>query len=69
MAYTIGSYIEHIRYRQNFFVRVGHETTYAHASSETKHFFITNVTVRFTKIMSNLLKHVKILIFKVIFQC
>ena len=29
MAYTIGSYIEHIRYRQNFFVRVGHETTYA----------------------------------------
>ena len=67
MAHTIASYIEHIRYRQKIFVRVGHETTYA--SSETKHFFITNVTVRFTKIMSNLLKHLKILIFKVIFHC
>ena len=34
--------------------------------SGNKHF---NVTVRLTKIMSNLLEHLKILIFKVIFQC
>ena len=32
-------------------------------------FSLNNVTVRFTKIMNNLLKHLKILIFKVIFQC
>ena len=32
-------------------------------------FSLNNVTVRLTKIMNNLLKHLKILIFKVIFQC
>ena len=63
MAHTIGSYIECIRYCQKNFVWLGHETTYA-----SKKFFVTNVTVRFTKIMSNLLKHIKILISKVIFH-
>ena len=32
-------------------------------------FSLDNVTVRLTKIMNNLLEHLKILIFKVIFQC
>ena len=32
-------------------------------------FSLNNVTIRLTKIMNNLLKHLKILIFKVIFQC
>ena len=32
-------------------------------------FSLNNVTVRLTKIMNNLLEHLKILIFKVIFQC
>ena len=32
-------------------------------------FSLHNVTVRLTKIMNNLLEHLKILIFKVIFQC
>jgi hypothetical protein len=38
-----------------------------YASSGNKHFSLNNVTVRFTKIMNNLLKDLKILIFKVIF--
>ena len=32
-------------------------------------FFLNNVTVRLTNIMNNILEHLKILIFKVIFQC
>ena len=32
-------------------------------------FSLNNVTVRLNKIMDNLLKHLKILIFKVVFQC
>ena len=36
---------------------------------ETSIFSLNNVTVRLTKIMNNLLEHLKILIFKVIFQC
>ena len=32
-------------------------------------FSLKNVTVRLTKIMNNLLEHLNILIFKVIFQC
>ena len=32
-------------------------------------FSLNNVAVRLTKIMNNLLEHLKILIFKVIFQC
>ena len=32
-------------------------------------FSLKNVTIRLTKIMNNLLEHLKILIFKVIFQC
>ena len=32
-------------------------------------FSLNNVTVKITKIMNNLLEHLKILIFKVIFQC
>ena len=32
-------------------------------------FSLNNVTVRLTKIMNNLFEHLKILIFKVIFQC
>ena len=52
------------RFLSRFFDQVGHETTYA--SSGNKHFSINNVTVRLTKIMNNLLKHHKVLIFKII---
>ena len=55
------------RYRQRFFVLVGHETK--HASKEISIFSLNNVTVRLTKIMKNLLKHHKIRTFKVIFLC
>ena len=36
---------------------------------ETSSFLLNNVTIRLTKIMNNLLKDLKILIFKVNFQC
>ena len=55
------------RVLSRFFDRVGHKTMYA--SSGNKNFPLNNVTVRLTKIMNNLLEHLKILIFKVIFQC
>jgi hypothetical protein len=30
---------------------------------------ISNITIRLTKILNNLLKHLKILIYKIFFQC
>ena len=54
------------RYRQRFFVRFGHKTTYA--SSRNRHFSLNHVIIGHTKLMNNLLKHLEILIFKVIFQ-
>ena len=54
-----------VRYRHRFFDQVGYETMFA--SSGNKHFYLDNVTVRRTKIMNNVLDHLKILIFKVIF--
>ena len=56
-----------IRVLSRFFDRVGHETTYA-SLEEISIFSLNNVTVRLTKIMNSLLEHLKILIFKVIFQ-
>ena len=53
------------RYRHRFFDQVGYETMFA--SSGNKDFYLDNVTVRRTKIMNNVLDHLKILIFKVIF--
>ena len=40
-----------------------------YASSGNKYFSLNNVSVRLTKIMNNLLEHLKILILRVIFQC
>ena len=57
----------YIRVVSRFFDRVGHETTYA--SSVNKHFLLNIVTIRLTKIMNNLLEHIKICTFKVIFLC
>ena len=53
------------RVRPRFFDQVGHETMYA--SSKNKHFSLNHVIVRHPKIMNNLLKHLKICTFKVIF--
>ena len=55
------------RDRPRFFDQVGHLTT--NASIENKHFSLNNDLVRLTKIMNNLVKDLKILSFKVIFQC
>ena len=52
------------RDRPRFFDQVGHQTTKACIGN--KHFF---TKVRLTKIMNNLFKDLKILSFKVIFQC
>ena len=49
-----------------FFDQVGHQTT--NASIGNKHFSLNNDLVRLTKIMNNLVKDLKILSFKVIFQ-
>ena len=48
---------------QDFFYQVGHQTT--NASIGNKHHDL----VRLTKIMNNLVKDLKILSFKVIFEC
>ena len=56
-----------IRYRQRFFDQVGHQTTYA--SIGNKHFSLNNDVVGLAKIKNNLVKDLKILSFKVIFQC
>ena len=48
---------------KDFFDHVGHQTQLVEISI----FSLNNVTVRITKIKNNLLKHLKILIFKVIF--
>ena len=55
-----------IRVLSRFLDQVGHETTCA--SIENNLFSLNKVTVRLTKIMNNLLEHLKILIFKVIFR-
>ena len=55
------------RFCPRFFDQVGHETMYA--SGGNKHFFTKSCHRQTSKIMNNLLKHLKILIFKVIFQC
>ena len=55
------------RDRPRFFDQVGHQTT--NASIENEHFFTKYDVVRLTKIMNNLVKDLKILSFKVIFQC
>ena len=47
-------------------VLVGQETTYA--SCGKRIVSLNNVTARLTKIMNNLLEHLKILIFKVFFS-
>ena len=52
-------YLLTIRYHSRFFVRVGHETTYA--SSGNRHFLLYHVIVRPTKIMSFLENKVPIL--------
>ena len=58
----------YLRDRPRFFGQVGHQTT--NASIGNKHIFsLNNYIVRLTKIMNNLVKVLKILIFKVIFQC
>ena len=56
------------RDRPRFFDQVGHQTTNAE-SIGNKHFLLNNDLVRLTKIMNNLVKDLKILSFKVIFQC
>ena len=53
------------RYRLRFFEQVGHETMFG--SGGNKH-LLNIVTFRLCKIMNNLLEHLKILMFKVIFQ-
>ena len=55
------------RVSTRFFDQVGHQTT--NASIGNKHFFTNNDFVRLTKIMNNLVKDLKTLRFKVIFQC
>ena len=55
------------RYCPRFFDLVGYQTT--NASIRNKHFSPNNDLVRLTKIMNNLFKDLKILSFKVIFQC
>ena len=55
------------RVRPRFFDQVGHETMYA--SIEMSIFSLNHVIFRFTKIMNNLLEHLKICTFKVIFMC
>ena len=58
----------HLRDRPIFFDQVGHKTT--NASIGNKHFFtIMTSSDLHTKIMNNLVKDLKILSFKVIFQC
>ena len=57
----------YIRDRPRFFDQVGHQTT--NASIGNKHFSLNNDLVRLIKIMNNLVKDLKILSFKVIFQC
>ena len=47
-----------IRVRPIFFDQVGHENM--NASSGNKHFFTNHAIVRLTKIMNNLLEHLKI---------
>ena len=54
------------RVRPRFFDQVGHETT--NASIGNKHFSLNNDLVRFTKILNNIVKDLKILSFKDIFQ-
>ena len=55
------------RDRPRFFDQVGHQTT--NASIGNKHFSLNDDLIRLTKIMNNLVKDLKILSFKVIFQC
>ena len=55
------------RVRPRFFDQVGHQTTNASIGINIFSLFI--VHVRLTKIMNNLVKDLKILSFKVIFQC
>ena len=56
----------HLKNRPRFFDQVGHQTN--DVSFGYKHFLLNNDIVRLTKIMINLVKDLKILIFKVIFQ-
>ena len=54
-----------VRVLSRFFDPVGHETMYA--SSGNKHFFSLNpAIIRPTKIMNNILEHLKICKFKVV---
>ena len=50
-----------------FLDQVGHQTT--NASIGNRHFSLNNDIVTFTKIMNNLVKDLKILSFRVNFQC
>ena len=56
-----------IRNHLRFFVWVGHENI--NASTRNKHFFTKSCNHQTYQIMNNLFNHLKILIFKVIFQC
>ena len=50
------------RVRPRFYDQAGHETIYASRGNKHNH-----VIIRLTKIMNNLLEHLKICIFKLIF--
>ena len=70
-SYTLGKLDEACyivsRDRSRFFDQVGHQTT--NVSIVKSIFSINNDIVRLTKIVNNLVKDLKILTFKVIFQC